>query len=86
MSVSRVTQDQRALDGAQHVALLSAAVGGERGPRGEVTGEMRAQSLTDARPLGEVGRHQRFQGAIRHHELNDASPVANAIASAQLAD
>ena len=35
MSVSRVPQDQRTLKGAQHVALLGAAVGGESGASGK---------------------------------------------------
>ena len=35
MGVPRVSQNQRALNGAKHVALLSSAVGGERGPRAE---------------------------------------------------
>ena len=49
--------------------------------------EMRALGLTDAWPLGaakhvhkiQVGRHQRFQGAVRHHGLDGASPVRNAL-------
>ena len=52
MRVARLPQNQRALEGAKHVALLSSPVGGEG-------------SLADTRPLGvaqhvekiKVGRH-----------------------------
>ena len=64
VGVSRLAQHQRAVNGAQHVPLLSAAIGGERDPRGwggDRVGlvlrlgpsrrlwEVRAQSLADAR-------------------------------------
>ena len=109
VGASRVAQDQRALDGAQDIALLSTAIGGERGPRAEGSDgvglilpfspgrrlrEVRAQGLTHARPVCvakhvdeiQVSRHQRFQGALRHHRLSGASPVTQSFTGARWAD
>ena len=75
MGVSRATQDQRALDGAQHVSLLSVTMGGKRGARGKGgdrvglvlplgpgrgLGKVRAQSLADARPARKKYFNYRF--------------------------
>ena len=85
VGVSRMTQDQRALDSAQHITLLSAMVGGERGSGGrrDRVGlvlplspgrglrEVRAWSLTYARSLS-VAKHVDEVQISRHKQLMGA--------------
>ena len=86
MWASRAAPSASALsNGAQHVALLSAAVGGERGHRGRSDGvgvvlpfspgrglpEVRLQGLTDARPLG-VAKHVEDVQVSRHQRSQGA--------------
>ena len=96
MRVARLPQDQRALDGAKHVTLLGPPVGGEGGP-GEERGDgfrlmlplspgrgfrkVRAESLTDPRPVGVAEHVDKIQVGC----LNGAAPVAESLTVTGLA-
>ena len=56
MRLTRISQDEGTLDGAENIALFSAPIGGERATRGQSGDGVRlVLPLGPGRSLGEVG-------------------------------